>query len=117
MVKLNKTLWITILFGTINTTIANAKPTSVLGYYKSNGYIIDIVGQGDYYSCDPRNRCLRISYTKSSQDGKTWIWRQGGSTYRVTPLIQSKYGRAKRISVKVIGPSNKVVFNRIFRSQ
>jgi hypothetical protein len=100
-------------------TMAGANQTSILGAYKgAGGYTLDFSSGGDYHSCDPQNRCLTISHTKSTQQGKTRIWRRAGSTYRVTPIgTMLKDGHYTRISVRIIDAKNQVVFDRIFRSQ
>jgi hypothetical protein len=117
--KLTKILCKTALFTTIllaSTAVANE--ISILGSYKGGGYTLDLGSGGYYHSCNPQNRCLTIARNKSSQQGKIRIWKNAGYTYRVTPLGQQlKQGRHPRISVKIISPTNKVVFNRIFRSQ
>ncbi len=99
-------------------TAAVANDGSVLGSYKSNGYTLDLGSGGDYHSCDPQHRCLTIAYTKSSQQGKTWIWKNAGYTYRVTPIGQTLApGHHQKVSVKITNPKNKVIFDRVFRSQ
>jgi hypothetical protein len=119
MMKLTKILCRTILFTTISlasTAIANETP--ILGSYKGGGYTLDIGSGGEYHSCNPQNRCLTIPRSQSSQQGKIRIWKNAGYTYRVAPLgRQLKRGQHTRISVKIISPTNKVVSDRIFRSQ
>jgi hypothetical protein len=119
MMKPSKILWITGLFATISLVLpAIAKDFSIVGSYKGGGYTLDIGSNGDYHSCDPQNRCLTIAHTKSSQQGSTRIWKQAGSTYRVTPIGQAlTRGHYTRISVKIISLKNKKIFDRIFRSQ
>ena len=119
MMKFTEILYSAVIFTTISsasTVVANE--TSILGAYKSGGYTLDLESDGDYHSCNPKNRCLTISRNQSSQQGKIRIWKNAGSTYRVTPVGQQlKRGQHTRISVKIISPTNKVVSNRIFRSQ
>jgi hypothetical protein len=119
MMKLTKILCKTILFATISlASTAVANETSILGSYKGGGYILDLESSGDYHSCNPQNRCLTISRNKSSRQGKTRIWKNAGYTYRVTPLgRQLKRGQHTRIAVQILSPKNKVIFDRIFRSQ
>jgi hypothetical protein len=119
MIKLTKILYQVVLLTTISlASAAIANETSILGSYKGGGYTLDISSSGDYHSCDPQNRCLTLSRSKSSQQGKIRIWKNAGYTYRVTPLGQQlKRGQHTRISVEIISPKNKVVFDRIFRSQ
>jgi hypothetical protein len=107
------------LFATIAiTTGVEANQTSILGSYKSDGYTIDLEANGDYHSCNPQNRCFTISHTKSSQQGKTRIWRDAAYTYRVTPVgnVLVK-GHHTRISVKIVDFKLKVISSRIFRYQ
>jgi hypothetical protein len=99
-------------------TGAEANQASILGSYKSNGYTIDLEANGEYHSCNPRNRCLRIPQTRSSLQGKTRIWRHAGYTYRVTPVGSSLFqGHYARISVQIVDSQLKVVSSRIFRYQ
>jgi hypothetical protein len=49
----------------LHATGAEANQPAILGSYKSNGYTIDLEANGDYHSCNPQNRCLTISRTKS----------------------------------------------------
>jgi hypothetical protein len=119
MIKLTKVLYKTVLLTTIfsiSTAVASEPP--ILGSYKGGGYTLDLGSGGDYHSCNPQNRCLTIPRNKSSQQGKTRIWKNAGYTYRVAPIgRQLKRGQHTRISVKIISPTNKVVSDRIFRSQ
>ena len=119
MMKFTKILWKIALFTTISSVLpAVGKEVSILGSYKGGGYTLDLGSSGDYHSCDPQNRCLTIAHTKSSQQGSTRIWKQAGSTYRVTPIGQAlTRGHYTRISVKIISLKNKKIFDRIFRSQ
>jgi hypothetical protein len=100
-------------------TAAGANQTSILGAYKgAGGYTLDFSSGGDYHSCDPQNRCLTISHTKSTRQGKTQIWKRAGYTYRVTPVGQRlQEGHYSMISVRVIDAKNRVISDRIFRSQ
>ena len=98
--------------------VAQANQSSILGSYKSNGYTLDLEANGDYHSCSPQNRCLTISHTKSSQQGKAQIWKHAGYTYRVTPVGSSLLrGHYARVSVQIIDSKLKVISNRIFRYQ
>ena len=117
--KLTKILCQTgLLFSLTIATAAVADDGSVLGSYKSNGYTLDLGSGGDYHSCDPRNRCVTIAHTKSSQQGKIWIWKNAGYTYRVTPVGHKLApGQHTKVSVKITNPKNQVIFDRIFRSQ
>jgi hypothetical protein len=119
MMKLAKILYRASLFVTIGlATVAEANQSSILGSYKSNGYTLDLESGGDYHSCDPRNRCLTISHRKSSQQGKTRIWKNAGHTYLVTPVGNTLMrGNHTRISVKIVDSNRKVISDRIFRSQ
>jgi hypothetical protein len=119
MMKITKIICRAGLFATIAfASEAEAIQPSILGSYKSNGYTIDLGANGDYQSCNPQNRCLTISHTKSSQRGRSRIWKNAGYTYRVTPLGNSLLRRRyTRISVKIIDAKLKVVSNRIFRYQ
>ncbi|WP_373544802.1 hypothetical protein [Chamaesiphon sp.] len=118
MIKLTQILLTTGVFATIAaSTIAEAGGL-ILGSYKSSGYTLDLESRGDYYSCNPQNRCLRIAHTKSSQQSNTRIWKNAGYTYRVTPVgKQLSKGKQTRISVQIIDSKDRVVSNRIFRSQ
>jgi hypothetical protein len=117
--KLSKILLQTLpLASILVATVVGANNSSILGSYKSSGYTLDLESGGDYHSCDPQNRCLTISHTRSSQQGKTRIWKQAGYTYRVTPVGETlKQGHHTHISVKILSPKQQVVFDRIFRSQ
>jgi hypothetical protein len=118
MIKITQILWSTLLFSLAGwTTVAAANQPSIVGSYKSNGYTLDIGIDGDYHSCDPRNRCLVIPRSQSSQQGKVHIWRRDGVIYRVTPLTQAADGHATKVSVQIIRANSKVIFDRIFRSQ
>ncbi len=116
--NLSKILWQTVLLSAIGfTSTAEAKPDPILGSYKSNGYTIDI-DRGEYHGCDSRNRCLVIPRSKSSRQGKTKVWRNAGYLYRVTPIGDTLVnGHNTRVLVKVVNPQQKVIINRIFRSQ
>jgi hypothetical protein len=119
MMKFTETACRIGLFATISlTSIAEASQSSILGSYKSNGYTLDLEVDGGYHSCDPQNRCLAISHTKLSQQGETWIWKNAGYTYQITPVGSTLFrGYYTRISVKIINSNRKVIFNRIFRHQ
>jgi hypothetical protein len=79
---------------------------------------IDLGANGDYHSCNPQNRCLTISHTKSIQRGRTQIWKNAGYTHQVTPLGSSLLrGKYTRVSDKIIDPKLRVISNRIFRYQ
>ena len=119
MTKFTEILYKVVLFATISSaTVVEANEKPILGSYKSGGYILDLSSSGEYHSCNPQNRCLKIPRNKSSQQGKIRVWQNAGYTYRVTPVGQQlKRGQHTRISVKIISPTNKVVSNRIFRSQ
>jgi hypothetical protein len=118
MIKITQVLCSTLLLSLAGwTTVAAASQPSVIGNYKSNGYTLDIGVDGDYHSCDPRNRCLTIPRSRSIQRGKVHIWRHGGAIYRVTPLHQAADGHTNRVSVQIIRAKNQIIFDRIFRSQ
>ena len=118
MMKLTKILYQVTFFTAIAVTVAEANRTSLLGSYKSNGYTLDLESGGDYHSCDPQNFCLTIPRGRSSQQGKTWIWKKAGYTYRVTPVGNTLMrGHYTRLSVKIIDSKRKVISDRIFRSQ
>ena len=118
MMKLTQILLTTGVFATISASTIAEAGVSILGSYKSSGYTLDLDSRGDYYSCDPQNRCLRIAHTKSSQQGNTRIWKNAGYTYRVTPVGKPlPKGKRTKISVQITDPKNKVVSNRIFGSQ
>jgi hypothetical protein len=118
MIKITQVLWSTLLLSLAGlTTVAAASQPSVIGSYKSNGYALDIGVDGNYHSCDPRNRCLTIPRSRSIQRGKARIWRHGGAIYRVTPLTQAADGHTTRVSVQIIRAKNQVVSDRVFRSQ
>ena len=107
------------LFATIALApVAQANQPAILGSYKSNGYTLDLEANGEYHSCNPQNRCLRIPQTKSSLQGKTRIWKHAGYTYRVTPVGRSLLrGHYARISLQIIDYKLRVISNRIFRYQ
>jgi hypothetical protein len=119
MMKLINLLWQILLLTTLSLAkIDRAKGFSILGAYKSNGYTLDLNSRGDYHSCDPQNRCLTIPHTQASQQGKIRVWKRAGYTYRVTPIGKPiTKGYHPKISVRVIDSKNKVIFDRIFRSQ
>jgi hypothetical protein len=116
--NLSKILWRTVLLSTIGfTSAAEAKPDTILGSYKSNGYTIDI-NRGEYHGCDARNRCLVIPRSKSRYNGKAKEWRNAGYLYRVTPVGNTLInGHNTKVLVKIINPQQRVIFRRIFRSQ
>jgi hypothetical protein len=118
MIKLaNKVLWGATLLTTIGLgTLVQANPLSIVGYYKSSGYTVDLNSNGEYHSCNAQNLCLTIPQSQSSQQGKIWIWKNSGSTYRVIPLREVS-GRAIEISVQVVNPENTVIFDRVFTPQ
>jgi hypothetical protein len=118
MMKFARILWQTLFFTAIALPTVAANEIAILGSYKSSGYTLDLESSGDYHSCDPRNRCLTISHTRSSQQGNMRIWKNAGYTYRVTPMGKVlKRGHYTRISVQIINSKRQVIFDRIFRSQ
>jgi hypothetical protein len=116
--NLSKILWRTVLLSTIGfTSTAEAKPDTILGSYKSNGYTIDIEN-GKYYACNPQNRCLTIPRSKSRYNGRAKEWRNAGYLYRLTPVGNKLVnGHNTRVLLKIINPQQKVISKRIFRSQ
>jgi hypothetical protein len=121
MLKPSKLLSIgALLFTTISlVSPAIATDISILGSYKGGGgHTLDLDSSGDYHSCDAQNRCFTIAHAKSSQQGNTRIWKHAGSLYQVTPVGQTLVqGHYTRISVRIISPQNKKIFDRILRSQ
>jgi hypothetical protein len=119
MMKFTKFLCQSISIATIGmATAAGANSSSILGAYKGGGYTLDLGSGGDYHSCDPQNRCVTIPQTQSTQQGKTYIWKRDGYSYHVTPAgNQLSDGHYTRISLRVIDTKQKVVFDRILRSQ
>jgi hypothetical protein len=117
--KLSKILLQTLpLASILFATVVGANNSSILGSYKSRGYTLDLESGGDYHSCDPQNRCLTIPHARSSQQGKTRIWKQAGYTYRVTPVGETlKQSHHTHVSLQILNPQQQVVFDRIFRSQ
>ena len=118
MMKFTQILLTTGVFATLATSTIAEAGGLILGSYKSSRSTLDLESRGDYYSCAPQNRCLRIAHTKSSQQGNTRIWKNAGYTYRVTPVGKPlPKGKQTRISVQIIDSKNRVVSDRIFRSQ
>jgi hypothetical protein len=119
MLKPSKLLSIAALFTAVSLVLpAVATDISILGSYKGAGHTLDLGSSGDYHSCDAQNRCLTIAHAKSSQQGNTRIWKHAGSIYQVTPVGQTLVqGHYTRISVRIISPQNKKIFDRILRSQ
>ena len=116
--NLRKILLPTVLLSAIGfTSAAEAKPDTILGSYKSSGFTIDIEN-GEYYGCDPRNRCLTIPRSKSRYNGIAKEWRNAGYLYRLTPVGNKLVnGHNTRVLLKIINPQQRVIFSRIFRSQ
>ncbi|WP_295616950.1 hypothetical protein [Chamaesiphon sp. GL140_3_metabinner_50] len=119
MMKFTKFLCQIISIATIGmATAAIANPISISGAYKGDGYILDLSSGGEYHSCDPRNRCVTIPRTQSTQQGQTYIWKRNGYSYQVTPVgNRLKAGHYTRISVRVIDTKQRVIFDRIMRYQ
>jgi hypothetical protein len=119
MIKFTEIICRIGLFATISlATGVEANQVSILGSYKSNGYTLDLEANGEYHSCNPRNRCLRIPQTRSSRQGQARIWKHAGYTYRVTPVgLSLLQGHYARISVQIIDSKLKIISNRIFRYQ
>ena len=119
MVKFTKFLSQCISIATIGiATAVEANSRSISGAYKGGGYTLDFGSGGDYHSCDPQNRCLTIPRTQSTQQGKTYIWKRNGYSYYVTPIGKLlKNGHYTRISLRVIDAKQKIIFDRILRSQ
>jgi hypothetical protein len=119
MMKFTKLLCQSISIATIGiATAAVANSSSISGAYKGGGYIVDLSSGGEYHSCDPQNRCVTIPRTQLTQQGQTYTWKRNGYSYMVTPVgNRLKAGHYTRISVRIIDTKQKVIFDRILRSQ
>ena len=119
MMKFTKFLCQSISIAIIGmATAAGANSSFISGAYKGDGYILDLSSGGEYHSCNPQNRCVTIPRTQSTQQGRTSIWKRNGYSYQVTPVgNRLKAGHYTRVSVRIIDPQQKVIFDRIMRYQ